>query len=83
LPALVGKLRAAGAQADHPAVIIERAALPGQRVLRADLQHIAALAAREQVAAPAVLIVGAVAAFSASEALSTLAVATPATQAVA
>jgi uroporphyrin-III C-methyltransferase / precorrin-2 dehydrogenase / sirohydrochlorin ferrochelatase len=65
LPAIVAKLRAAGARADHPAIIIERAALPGQRVLRADLQRIAALAAAEQVAAPALLIVGAVAAFGA------------------
>jgi uroporphyrin-III C-methyltransferase / precorrin-2 dehydrogenase / sirohydrochlorin ferrochelatase len=63
LPAIVAKLRAAGAHADHPAAIVERAALPGERVLRANLQHIAALAADEQVAAPALLIIGAVAAF--------------------
>ena len=73
LPAIVAKLRAAGACADHPAAIIERAALPGQRVLRADLTHIAAIAAREQVAAPALLIVGAVAAFAAADAPAMLA----------
>jgi uroporphyrin-III C-methyltransferase / precorrin-2 dehydrogenase / sirohydrochlorin ferrochelatase len=83
LPAIVAKLRAAGACADHPAAIIERAALPGQRVLRADLQHIAALAAREQAAAPALLIVGAVAAFGACDALSTLVEANPAAPALA
>ncbi len=65
LPAIVAKLRAAGAHADHPAAIIERAALPGERILRADLQHIAALAADEQVTPPALLIIGAVAAFGA------------------
>jgi siroheme synthase len=74
LPAIVARLRAAGACPDHPAAVIERAALPGQRVLRAELQHIAALAAREQVAAPALLIVGAVAAFCAADALPGLAV---------
>jgi len=73
LPAIVAKLRAAGARADHPAAIIERAALPGQRVLRADLQHIAAVAAGEQVAAPALLIIGAVAASAAADSLATLA----------
>jgi uroporphyrin-III C-methyltransferase/precorrin-2 dehydrogenase/sirohydrochlorin ferrochelatase len=83
LPAIVAKLRAAGARADTCAAIIERAALPGQRVLRADLQHIAALAAAEQVAAPALLIVGAVAAFGAADVLMPLAAAAPAAQALA
>jgi uroporphyrin-III C-methyltransferase/precorrin-2 dehydrogenase/sirohydrochlorin ferrochelatase len=78
LPAIVARLRAAGARADHPAAIIERAALPGQRVLRAELQHIAALAAGEQVAPPALLIVGAVAAFCAADALPRLAAPLPA-----
>lgn len=83
LPGIVAKLRAAGACADHPAAIIERAALPGQRVLRAQLQHIAALAAGEQAVAPALLIVGAVAAFSAGDALATLASVNPVAQALA
>lgn len=73
LPAIVAKLRAAGARADTCAAIIERAALPGQRVLRADLQHIAALATAKQAAAPALLIVGAVAAVAAADALTLLA----------
>jgi siroheme synthase len=83
LPTIVARLRAAGAPAGTGAAIIERAALPGQRVLRADLQRIAAVAAREQVAAPAVLIVGAVAACGAADALTTFAAVSPATQAVA
>jgi uroporphyrin-III C-methyltransferase / precorrin-2 dehydrogenase / sirohydrochlorin ferrochelatase len=73
LPAIVARLRAAGARPDHPAAVVERAALPGQRVLRAGLQHIAALAAREQVAAPALLIIGTVAGFAAADALPRLA----------
>ncbi|GAC1453722.1 MAG: hypothetical protein PVS2B3_10170 [Steroidobacteraceae bacterium] len=83
LPAIVTRLRAAGARADTCAAIIERAALPGQRVLRAELQHIAALAARQQAAAPALLIVGAVAGFGADPALSAVAVAAPAAPALA
>jgi uroporphyrin-III C-methyltransferase/precorrin-2 dehydrogenase/sirohydrochlorin ferrochelatase len=83
LPAIVARLRAAGAPADTGAAIIERAALPGQRVLRADLQHIAAVAASEQVAAPALLIVGAVTACGTAAALTALAAVSPATQAVA
>jgi uroporphyrin-III C-methyltransferase/precorrin-2 dehydrogenase/sirohydrochlorin ferrochelatase len=84
LPAIVAKLRAAGACADTGAVIVERAALSGQRVLRADLGRIAALAARERAAPPALLIVGAVAAFGAVETLAPLAApVTPAAQALA
>jgi uroporphyrin-III C-methyltransferase / precorrin-2 dehydrogenase / sirohydrochlorin ferrochelatase len=64
LPGIVARLRAAGAPADLPAAIVERATLPSQRVLRAPLADIADRAAREQVAAPALLIVGAVAAFA-------------------
>ncbi len=64
LPRIVARLRAAGAAADVPAALIAEATLPGQRVLRAELEHIAELAAREQIASPALLIVGAVAALS-------------------
>ena len=62
LPRLIARLRAAGAPGERPAAIVERATLPAQRVLRAPLAGIAAFAAREQVAAPALLIVGEVAA---------------------
>ena len=65
LPRLIARLRAAGARADLPAAIVEKATLPAQRVLRAPLAGIAALAARAQVAAPALLIVGEVTALAA------------------
>ena len=62
LPRIVARLRAAGAAADEPAALIEQATLPGERVLRADLARIAELGDLEQIASPALLIVGAVAA---------------------
>ena len=74
LPSIVTRLRAAGAQAAHPVAIIERATLPQQRILRGTLADIAALARAQQVAPPALLIVGAVAAFvAAADALTALA----------
>jgi uroporphyrin-III C-methyltransferase / precorrin-2 dehydrogenase / sirohydrochlorin ferrochelatase len=65
LPRIVARLRAAGASADLPAAIVAQATLPQQRVLRATLAGIAALALREQVAAPALLIIGEVTAAAA------------------
>jgi uroporphyrin-III C-methyltransferase/precorrin-2 dehydrogenase/sirohydrochlorin ferrochelatase len=47
-----------GRSADTPAAIVHRATLPGQQVLRAPLAEIAALAEREGVGAPAVVVVG-------------------------
>lgn len=67
LPQIVARLRAAGAAATHPAAIVERAALPGERVLRSTLAALPDLAARERVSAPALLVVGAVAAFAPGE----------------
>jgi uroporphyrin-III C-methyltransferase / precorrin-2 dehydrogenase / sirohydrochlorin ferrochelatase len=64
LPRIVARLRAAGASAELPVAIVEQATLPAQRVLRAPLAGIAALAVREQVAAPALLIVGEVTALA-------------------
>jgi uroporphyrin-III C-methyltransferase/precorrin-2 dehydrogenase/sirohydrochlorin ferrochelatase len=66
---IVTKLRAAGAPADHPAAIVERATLPEQRTLRGSLDSIAALARAENVAPPALLIVGEVAAHAATDTL--------------
>jgi uroporphyrin-III C-methyltransferase/precorrin-2 dehydrogenase/sirohydrochlorin ferrochelatase len=63
---IVAKLRAAGASAAHPVAVIERATLPGQRILRSTLAGIGALAAEQHVAAPALLITGNVAAFDAA-----------------
>jgi uroporphyrin-III C-methyltransferase/precorrin-2 dehydrogenase/sirohydrochlorin ferrochelatase len=64
LPGIVARLRAAGARADLPTAVVERATLPGQRVLRSPLDRIATLAAHEHVAAPALLIVGEVTALA-------------------
>lgn len=72
LPAILARLRAAGAAGGHPVAIIERATLPGERVLRGTLADIEFLAHSHPVAPPALLIVGAVAALTGGEALATL-----------
>ncbi|HEY4211718.1 MAG TPA: uroporphyrinogen-III C-methyltransferase [Steroidobacteraceae bacterium] len=69
LSQIAARLRAAGAPADRPVAIIERATLPEQRVLRGSLDDIVSLAASSQVTAPALLVVGDVAAFATSEVL--------------
>jgi uroporphyrin-III C-methyltransferase / precorrin-2 dehydrogenase / sirohydrochlorin ferrochelatase len=68
LPDIVARLKAAGAAAGHPAAIIERATLPGQRILRGTLSNIVALAQAHRVEPPSILILGDVAAFAATEA---------------
>jgi uroporphyrin-III C-methyltransferase/precorrin-2 dehydrogenase/sirohydrochlorin ferrochelatase len=73
LPHILGRLRAAGAAPEHAAALIERATLPEQRVLRGTLSDIGALAEHHQVASPALLITGAVAALASAEALTALA----------
>lgn len=67
LDGIVAKLRDAGASADRPAAIVERATLPEQRTVRGTLETIAVLARDAEVKAPALLIVGDVTAFNASE----------------
>ena len=62
LETIVAGLIGAGAPADRPAAIIERATLPEQRVRRAALADIARLARAEGIMAPALLVVGEVAA---------------------
>jgi uroporphyrin-III C-methyltransferase/precorrin-2 dehydrogenase/sirohydrochlorin ferrochelatase len=66
---IIAKLREAGAQADHPAAIIERATLPEQRTIRGTLESIGGRAREAQITAPALLIIGNVTAFTASDAL--------------
>jgi uroporphyrin-III C-methyltransferase/precorrin-2 dehydrogenase/sirohydrochlorin ferrochelatase len=61
LPRIVELLRAHGAPAERPAAIVERATLPGQRVIAGCLRDINEQAQRAQVLAPALLIVGEVA----------------------
>jgi len=64
LSRIIARLRACGAAADHPAAIIERATLPGERVVGGTLATLEALAGAADIAAPALLIVGKVAAFA-------------------
>jgi uroporphyrin-III C-methyltransferase/precorrin-2 dehydrogenase/sirohydrochlorin ferrochelatase len=68
LAGIVGKLREAGSSPSLPVAIVERATLPEQRTVRGSLETIAAIALEEKIAAPALLIVGDVTAFNASEA---------------
>jgi uroporphyrin-III C-methyltransferase/precorrin-2 dehydrogenase/sirohydrochlorin ferrochelatase len=58
LPLIVSRLRAAGASADHPAAVIERATLPQQRTLRGTLETIAGITQAANVLPPALLIIG-------------------------
>jgi uroporphyrin-III C-methyltransferase/precorrin-2 dehydrogenase/sirohydrochlorin ferrochelatase len=58
LGTLSGKLVAHGLAARTPAALVEKATLPGQRVVAGTLATIAELAEREKVRPPALLIVG-------------------------
>ena len=69
---IVAALLTAGAPAERPAAVIERATLPEQRVLRASLGEIAARARAAQIGAPALLIVGEVAAAAEHAALQSM-----------
>jgi uroporphyrin-III C-methyltransferase / precorrin-2 dehydrogenase / sirohydrochlorin ferrochelatase len=69
LPQIVAKLRAAGAPADQPAAVIERATMPEQRTLRGMLETIADIARAANVEPPALLIVGDVTALAAADSL--------------
>ncbi|MDE2250897.1 MAG: uroporphyrinogen-III C-methyltransferase, partial [Gammaproteobacteria bacterium] len=64
LPQIVARLVGHGAPPTRRAAIVEHATLPGQRVIAATLGQIAARAAAAGVGAPALLIVGEVAAFA-------------------
>ena len=61
---ICAQLTAAGARESLPVALIERATLPGERVLRGTLASIAALAERAGITPPALLIVGEVAALA-------------------
>ena len=58
LEQIVSRLTAAGAPPERPAALVERATLPGERVLRGTLANIASMARTERITAPALLIVG-------------------------
>jgi uroporphyrin-III C-methyltransferase/precorrin-2 dehydrogenase/sirohydrochlorin ferrochelatase len=75
IPRIVEKLLKAGAEADHPAAIIERASLAEQRVLRGTLGSLVQIAQDAQVSAPALLIIGEVASLARADELLTQAIA--------
>ncbi|MGI8802162.1 MAG: uroporphyrinogen-III C-methyltransferase [Solirubrobacteraceae bacterium] len=62
LEAIAARLIGAGRAPDEPAAVVERGTLPGQRVVHGRLETIALLASQASVKAPAITIVGAVAA---------------------
>jgi uroporphyrin-III C-methyltransferase/precorrin-2 dehydrogenase/sirohydrochlorin ferrochelatase len=68
LPQIVARLIEHGAPPDRPAAIVERATLPGQRVIAGTLRDIAARAGNAAVGAPALLVVGDVAQFAVDKA---------------
>jgi uroporphyrinogen III methyltransferase/synthase len=65
LPALTARLIAAGRPASEPAAIIARGTFPDQRTVRGTLATIASAATDARIAAPAVTVVGEVAALAA------------------
>ncbi len=62
LPRIAEQLVAGGRPADEPVAVVERGTLPGQRVLLATLGDVGERAATEGIRAPAVTLVGPVAA---------------------
>jgi len=63
LPEIIARLRAAGAARDHPAALIASATLAGQQIVRGTLANIIPRVRSLEIAPPALLIVGNVAAF--------------------
>ncbi|GED97652.1 uroporphyrinogen-III C-methyltransferase [Gordonia crocea] len=68
LDAFADALLAGGRDPQTPVAMIENASLPTQRLLRADLEHAAQVAADEKLAPPAIVVIGAVAGFTEGEA---------------
>ena len=62
LPRITQALIAAGRDASEPAAVVERGTLPGQRTVSSTLEGIAAAADEADIGAPAVTVVGPVAA---------------------
>ena len=61
LPTIAERLMAEGRPADEPVAVVERGTLPGQRTLLATLEDVAQRAQQDQIRAPAITLVGAVA----------------------
>lgn len=59
LPALVEKLLLAGASAELPIVAVERASLPGQRIIKASLAQMPEVMAQEAPTGPVLFLAGA------------------------
>jgi uroporphyrinogen III methyltransferase/synthase len=62
LSEITSRLHAAGRESSEPAAVISRGTLPGQRAVAGTLADIASVAAEAEIAAPAITIVGDVAA---------------------
>jgi uroporphyrinogen III methyltransferase / synthase len=62
LPRIAERLTAGGRPPEEPVAVVERGTLPGQRVLVATLADVAQRAAQEGIRAPAITLVGPVAA---------------------
>jgi len=62
LPRIAERLIASGRAADEPVAVVERGTLPGQRTVLATLATVAERAAAASIAAPAITLVGPVAA---------------------
>jgi uroporphyrinogen III methyltransferase / synthase len=62
LPRIAERLQAEGRSSQEPVAVVERGTLPGQRTLLATLADVADRAKEEQIKAPAVTLVGPVAA---------------------
>ncbi len=56
--AIADKLMADGVAPDMPVAVLERGTLPGARAMRTLLADLGAMVAREQVASPAIIVVG-------------------------
>jgi uroporphyrinogen III methyltransferase/synthase len=64
LPEIADSLLAGGRRAEEPAVVVERGTLPDQRTVAATLASVAEVAERERVRAPAITVIGPVAALA-------------------
>ncbi len=64
LPDIAASLMAAGRPSSEPAAVVEAGTLPGQRTVTGTLETIAETAGREDIRAPAITVVGAVAALA-------------------
>ncbi|HEY1283852.1 MAG TPA: siroheme synthase CysG [Steroidobacteraceae bacterium] len=67
LPRIVARLLEAGSSPNHPAALVERGSLAGQRVVRGSISTIVQIARDEEIAPPALLIIGEVASLAKAE----------------